>query len=122
MRRRLPIIDRAGGIAQFTNERSADTSVQALRRLITMKPVASFRLDQSAATVWTRSGAMHEARIEHATGTVSNPLSDQQLREKFLGNAEPVIGAQRARRVADMIFRLDTLAISATSSARAPEA
>jgi len=66
-------------------------------------------LDQSAATVWTKSGAMHEARIEHATGTVSNPLSDQQLREKFLGNAAPVIGAQRARQVADMILRLDTL-------------
>jgi 2-methylcitrate dehydratase PrpD len=102
-------IDKAGGITQFTNERSADSSVQALRRLIAVKPVASFRLDQSAATVWTRSGAMHEARIEHATGTVSNPLSDQQLREKFLGNAEPVLGAQRARSLADMIFRLDTL-------------
>src|SRR5262245_5523196 len=102
-------IDRAGGIAQFTNERSADAGVQALRRLISVKPVASFRLDQSAATVWAKSGAMHEARIEHATGTVSNPLSDQQLREKFAGNAEPVIGAARARQVADMIFRLETL-------------
>ena len=46
-----------------------------------MKPVASFRLDQSAATVRTKSGATHEARIAHATGTVSNPLSDQALRE-----------------------------------------
>jgi 2-methylcitrate dehydratase PrpD len=102
-------IDKAGGITQFSDERSADAGVQALRRLITVKPVASFRLDQSAATVWTKSGAMHEARIEHATGTVSNPLSDQQLREKFFGNAEPVIGAQRARALADMIVRLDTL-------------
>jgi 2-methylcitrate dehydratase PrpD len=102
-------IDKAGGITQFTNERSADAGVQALRRLIIVKPVASFRLDQSAATVWAKSGAMHEARIEHATGTVSNPLSDQQLREKFAGNAEPVLGAQRARSLADMIFRLDTL-------------
>jgi hypothetical protein len=74
-----------------------------------VKPVTSFRLDQSAAMVWTKSGAMHEALIEHATGTVSNPLSDQQLREKFHGNAEPVLGAQRARTLADMIFRLDTL-------------
>ena len=103
-------VDKAGGISQFTNERSADASVQALRRLITVKPVVSFRLDQSAATVWTKAGTMFEARIEHATGTVSNPLSDQQLREKFVGNAEPVIGVQRARSVVDMIFRLDTLA------------
>jgi 2-methylcitrate dehydratase PrpD len=103
-------IDRAAGVAQFTNERSADAAVQALRRLIVVKPVASLRLDQSAATVRTKAGAMFEARIEHATGTVSNPLSDQQLREKFIGNAEAVIGAARARSVADMIARLDTLA------------
>ena len=81
-------IDQAGGIPQFSNERSADAAVQALRRLIVVKPDASFRLDQSAATVRTKAGTMIEARIEHATGTVSNPLSDQQLREKFLGNAE----------------------------------
>jgi 2-methylcitrate dehydratase PrpD len=102
-------IDQAGGIVQFTNERSSDATVQTLRRLIEVKPVATFRLDQSAATVRTKSGSMYEARIEHATGTVSNPLSDQQLRAKFLGNAEPVIGADRSRRVEDMISRLDTL-------------
>jgi 2-methylcitrate dehydratase PrpD len=102
-------IDKAGGIAQFSNERSADGAVQALRRLIVVKPAASFRLDQSAATVRTKAGATFEARIEHATGTVSNPLSDEQLREKFIGNAEPVIGAARTRSVADMIGRLDML-------------
>jgi hypothetical protein len=52
---------------------------------------------------------MHEARIEHATGTVDNPLSDQQLVVKFTGNAEPVLGRERARALADMIWRLDTL-------------
>ena len=103
-------IDQAGGIAQFSNERSADGAVQTLRRLITVKPVQAFRLDQSAATVRTKSGQVFESRIEHATGTVSNPLSDAQLRAKFLGNAEPVLGAARARNLADMIARLDTLA------------
>ncbi len=102
-------IDQAAGVAQFTNERSGDSAVQALRKLIQVKPDPSFRLDQSAATVRTRSGATHEAQIAHATGTVSNPLSDQALREKFLGNATPAIGADQARRVVDMIWKLETL-------------
>ena len=96
-------IDQAAGVAQFTNERSADAAVQALRKVIVVKPDPSFRLDQAAATVRTRSGATYDAQIAHATGTVSNPMSDRALREKFLGNATPVIGADRARRVADMI-------------------
>lgn len=102
-------IDQAAGVAQFTNERSADAAVQALRKLIQIKTVPAFRLDQSAATVLTKTGATHEAQIAHATGTTSNPMSDQALAEKFLSNARPVIGADRARRVIDMVWKLDTL-------------
>jgi 2-methylcitrate dehydratase PrpD len=102
-------IDREAGIAQFTNERSADAAVQALRKRIQIKMVPSFRLDQSAAKVWTKSGATFESEIAHATGTIGNPMSDLALREKFLGNSEPVLGAERARKVADMIGALDSL-------------
>ena len=102
-------IDQAAGVAQFTDERAEDAAVQALRKLIQVKPDPSYRLDQAAATVRTKSGATHEAQIAHATGTVANPMSDQALEEKFLGNAAPVIGADRARRVVDMIWRLDAL-------------
>ena len=49
-------IDQAAGVAQFTNERSADAAVQALLKLIQVKPDPSFRLDQSpcdgAHQVW----------------------------------------------------------------------
>jgi 2-methylcitrate dehydratase PrpD len=102
-------IDQAAGVAQFTNERSGDSAVQALRKLIQVKPDPSFRLDQSAAMVRTKSGATHDAQIAHATGTAGNPMPDQALREKFLGNATPVIGADQARRVVDMIWTLETL-------------
>src|SRR5688572_2114750 len=79
-------IDRAAGVVQFTNERAEDGAVQALRKLIQVKPDSSYRLDQASARVRTRSGVTHETQIAHATGTVSNPLSDQALREKFFGN------------------------------------
>ena len=106
----VAFIDQAAGVVQFTNERSGDPTVQALRRMIQIKPDPSFRLDQSAAIVRTKSGSTFEAQIAHATGTVSNPLSDQALREKFLGNATPAIGADQARRVIDTIWKLDSLA------------
>jgi len=102
-------IDQAAGVAQFTNERSADAAVQALRKLIQVTPDQSFRLDQAAAMVRTRAGATYETQIAHATGTVDNPMSDQALRDKFLLNATPAIGADQARRLIDTIERLDTL-------------
>ena len=36
-------------------------------------------------------------------------MSDQALTEKFLGNATPAIGADRARRVVDITWKLETL-------------
>jgi 2-methylcitrate dehydratase PrpD len=102
-------IDQAAGVVQFTNERAGDGEVLAMRKLIQVKPDSSYRLDQAAARVRTKSGETHEAQIAHATGTVNNPLSDQALREKFLGNATAAIEADQARRVVDMIWKLDTL-------------
>jgi 2-methylcitrate dehydratase PrpD len=103
-------IDRAAGVAQFTNERSGDASVQALRKLIAVTPDPSFRPDQAAATVRTTSGASYEVQIAHAMGTVDNPMSDQALADKFLENATPVIGASRARKVIDITAKLEELA------------
>ncbi len=102
-------LDRAAGVAQFTNERSADPAVLALRRLIQVKPSSSFRLDQSSAVAHTRTGAPVTVHIDHATGTVSNPMSDEALLQKFMGNASPVVGADRARQLADMAWALDRL-------------
>ena len=102
-------IDRAAGVVQFTNERSADAAVQALRTLVVVTPDPSFRLDQSAAIVRTKTGSTYDVQVAHATGTVDNPMSDQALREKFLGNATPVIGVDRARRVIGMTEKLETV-------------
>jgi 2-methylcitrate dehydratase PrpD len=102
-------IDQAAGVAQFSNERSADPAVQAFRRLVVIKPMSNFRLDQAAAQVKSRSGVIHEAQIEHATGTIGNPMSDDAIRDKFFGNAASTIGEAKAIRLAEMVWKLDSL-------------
>ena len=59
--------------------------------------------------VRTKSRATDETRIAQATGTANNPMSDEALRDEFLGNATPAIAAEQARRVGDMIGKLDSL-------------
>jgi 2-methylcitrate dehydratase PrpD len=102
-------IDQAAGIAQFSNERSADAGVQELRKRITIKPVESLRLDQAAASVWTKSGTKFDSEIAHATGTVANPMSDAALNEKFLGNAVPILGESRAKALLNRIWAFETV-------------
>jgi hypothetical protein len=49
----------------------------------------------------------HEVHIPHAGGTAENPMSDAAIEAKFLANATPVIGAERAGRARDFVWALE---------------
>lgn len=102
-------IDQAGGVLQFTNERAQDPGVQALRKIVTVTPSKDLRLDQAVAIVTTKSGQRFEAKIEHATGTVANPMSDKDLEAKFMGNAVNAIGEVRSKQVVELVWGLEQL-------------
>jgi 2-methylcitrate dehydratase PrpD len=103
-------IDGNAGIAQFSDERAANAEVLALRRKVEVETDPAFGKDEAKATIVGNSGERHEVHIPHASGTVDNPMSDAAIEAKFLGNATPVLGADRARRVVDLTWRLEALA------------
>jgi 2-methylcitrate dehydratase PrpD len=105
----VALIDGAARMAQYTDAKAADPAVAALRRKV--KPVAdeSLRKDEAYAAV-TAHGQRHEVHIAHASGTADNPMSDAAIEAKFLANATPVIGAERAGRVRDAVASLEKCA------------
>jgi 2-methylcitrate dehydratase PrpD len=96
--------DGRAGLAQFSDERAHAPEIAALRRLVTLSSDELCRMDQ--ATV--RIGA-NEAAIAHALGTPENPMSDTALEVKFVDNAAPIIGADRAQQAVEFVRRLETL-------------
>ena len=50
-----------------------------------------------------------EKFIEHAVGSVDNPMSDQDLEAKFAAQAEGVLPAAQARRAMDLCRDIETL-------------
>jgi hypothetical protein len=47
-----------------------------------------------------------ETWVEHARGTPGNRLTDNELRDKFHGLTDGVLGRDRADRLADAVFGL----------------
>jgi 2-methylcitrate dehydratase PrpD len=103
-------LDRCAGIAQFSDARAAAADVVALRDKIAVTTDENFRKDQAQAILMTTSGERIETDVAHASGTVDNPMSDRAIENKFLANAAPVVGDDRARQIAAMAWRLETLA------------
>lgn len=102
-------LDRAAAIAQFTDARAAAPDVTALRGKIEVTVDENLAKDEARATLVPVSGARIEAHIPHASGQISNPMSDRAIEGKFLANAGPVVGEARARQIAASVWKLETL-------------
>lgn len=103
----VALADGAAGIAQYSDARAADRKVAALRRKVQAVADDTLRKDEAYATVVVGS-ARHEAHIAHASGTTDNPMSDAAIEAKFLANATPAIGEERARAVGERVWSLET--------------
>ena len=102
-------IDRAGGVSQFTNERSQDAAVIQLRKIVKVLPSTNLQLDQASARITTKSGASFDMNIEHAKGTIQNPMSDKDLESKFIQNARTCISNDKTKRILDLVWNLEKL-------------
>ena len=56
-------------------------------------------IDEASADVTAvlRDGRRVHVFVEHAIGSLQNPMSDAQLEAKFHGLSDPVLGAERTR-------------------------
>jgi 2-methylcitrate dehydratase PrpD len=102
----VALIDGDAGVAHYSDAKVADPAVAALRRKVKVSADETLRKDEAYASV-VAGGRRHEMHIPHASGTADNPMSDDAIERKFLANATPVIGADRAERAAGMVWALE---------------
>jgi 2-methylcitrate dehydratase PrpD len=109
----------------FSDEVVARADVIALRDRI--KATVDDGIDEESAdvTITCKDGRKLHVFVEHAIGSVQRPMSDADLRRKFHGLADPVLGNARAEQVIDRCVTLSgdadvrALAASARASAEA---
>lgn len=102
-------LDRAGGVPEFTNEKSQDPLVISLRQLISIKSSPQLNLDQAIAKITTKSGTQFEITIDHAKGTVQNPMSDADIEQKFIQNAKVCLSNDRTQSILSDVWNLEQL-------------
>jgi 2-methylcitrate dehydratase PrpD len=103
----VALIDGAAGVAQYSDAKASDPIVTALRRKVKAQADETLRKDEAYAAI-TAGGRRHEVHIAHASGTADNPMSDAAIEAKFMANATPVIGHERAERARDFVLALET--------------
>ena len=86
------------GEHEYTDEVVNRPELLALRARV--EAIVDDAIDESAAdvTVRTTDGRVLHVFVAHAVGSLERPMSDAQLRAKFAGQAEPVLGAAKSGR------------------------
>jgi 2-methylcitrate dehydratase PrpD len=102
----VALIDGAAGTAQYSDAKATDPAVAALRRKVKVVTDDALGKDEAYAVV-TAGGRRYETHVAHASGTTNNPMNDAAIEAKFLANATPVIGRDRAERARDMVLTLE---------------
>ena len=94
------------GEHEYTDEVVNRADVLALRAKV--EAIVDDRIDEASAdlTVHTTDGRELHLFVERAIGSVENPMNNTQLRGKFAGQAEPVLGAEKTARAWELAMSI----------------
>ncbi len=86
------------GEHEYTDEVVNRPEVTALRARV--EAIVDDRIDEAAVDITIRTTAGRELKlfVEHAIGSLERPMTDAQLRVKFAGQSEPILGAEKTAR------------------------
>ena len=79
------------GEVEYGDRWVLDPGVKALRERVEAAEDAGLRQDEAHLAISLSDGRVLEHHVEHAVGSVANPMTDAQLEMKFVGLAEDVL-------------------------------
>jgi 2-methylcitrate dehydratase PrpD len=97
-------------IAELQDPTVHDPAVIAFQDKVTTERDDTLKADATEVTITLQNGRSHSCRIEHCIGSATNPMTDEQLTQKFKDLSEPIIGAARTREMIDRGWNVETAA------------
>ncbi|AUV84643.1 hypothetical protein C2R22_24245 (plasmid) [Salinigranum rubrum] len=110
----VSILDRELGLGQFTPERIASDDVREMMDRITFEQREEFEQYWPESypvtvTIQTTDGETYDHHRKYATGDPREPLSFDQIEEKFASLGDEVYSDERRKQIADVIRNLEEL-------------
>jgi 2-methylcitrate dehydratase PrpD len=105
----VAIVEGAAGEKQFSDATVRNPVIVMVRDRVVAVIDPKIKEDQVRITVTLKDGRKLEKYIEHAVGSVNNPMSDHDLEAKFAGQADGVLSPGQARRVMEMCWKIESL-------------
>jgi 2-methylcitrate dehydratase len=104
------LVDGPLKVGSFADAKVFDPALRPLMAMIKVtvdEAIEALLPDMALRVVATTSdGARHTVEVGNPLGHPNNPMRDEHINEKFVGLAEPVLGAARAQALLDRWWRV----------------
>lgn len=105
----VAFIDGTAGPAQFSDARATDSKIIKLRDKVSLTVKNDIRKDEAIVKVKLSDGTIIEEHVEHAIGSIDNPVSDEHLSKKFQNTASLTLSNSKINKLLDLIWNFDKL-------------
>ena len=107
----IAIIDRQIGPDQFTPEKYNDSRVRELIDKVILKGDPSLDKVRPAgiSEITTKKGEKYSLRVDYPIGHAHNPMTDEEVVDKFTSMASRYMSDECVKQVIDTVFELDKL-------------
>ncbi len=102
----VALIYGTAGLDDASDVRVHDNAIAQLRDRIFVNTDQPIRSDETTVDIQFVNGQQRRVHIEHATGSVQRPMTVDQVRDKFMAQAAPVIGQATAKAVTEMCLTM----------------
>lgn len=92
--------------AEYEDHIVNSTDVLQVRGIVSAEVDDSMRSDEAIVILIMQDRTEIEKHLEHAIGSLDRPMTNDELREKFQSQAEPVLGKDRAEEVEAMAWKI----------------
>jgi len=107
----IAIIDRQIGPDQFTPEKYNDSRVRELIDKVILKGDPSLDKVRPAgiSEITTKKGEKYSLRVDYPRGHAHNPMTDEEVVDKFTSMASRCMSDEYVKQVIDTVFELEKL-------------
>ncbi|HYK54818.1 MAG TPA: MmgE/PrpD family protein, partial [Candidatus Eremiobacteraceae bacterium] len=103
----VALIDGAALLQQYRDERLSDPALLRLSKMLRVTPDASLPRGVSCVlTVETENGSTYQAQIDHPRGSIANPMTPDEMRQKVHILADGVMGRDAVAELIDTITNI----------------
>lgn len=92
--------------AEYEDSIVNDSRVLAVRDKVIAEVDENVQTDEAIVTLTMQDGTKIENHVDHAIGSLDRPMTNDELHEKFLKQAIPVLGKERAEEFEAMAWKI----------------